>query len=315
MKRIFKTLAVLFAAVLFIAALAASFIHFRGIPKYETPTLNLSVDITPERVANGQKMASVMCVECHMGSDGKLSGKLIPDLPKEFGTIYSRNITQDKAVGIGNWTDGELYYLLRTGICKDGSYIPPYMVKFANASEEDLFSIIAYLRSDKPAVQASSQEPPLSEPSFLTKFLSHVAFKPLPLNPNPIPAPDTTNAIAWGKYLTTAIYQCYECHSADFKTNNQVEPEKSAGFFGGGNKLLTLEGQPIFSPNITFDPTGIASYSELDFINAMRTGKKPDGRQFRYPMVPHASLSDGEIKAMYAYLKSVPKIAKAVASN
>jgi len=312
MKRILKTLGILLAAILFIVILSAGFIHFRGIPKYETANINLNVEVTPERVANGQKMASVMCVECHMGADGKLSGKLITDLPKDFGTIYSRNITQDKTVGIGHWTDGELYYLLRTGICKDGSYIPPYMVKFANASEEDIFSMIAFLRSDKAVVQASSQEPQPSEPSFLTKFLSHVAFKPLPLNPQPILPPDTTQAEVWGKYLTTAVYQCYECHSADFKTNNQIEPEKSVGFFGGGNKLLTLQGEPIFSPNITFDPSGIASYAEVDFINTMRTGKKPDGSQFNYPMLPHASLTDGELKAMYAYLKTVPKISKIV---
>ncbi len=313
MKRILKTLGILILAIVFIVFLAASFIHFKGIPVYDKAEIKLKVELTPERIAKGQKMASVMCVECHLGSDGKLSGKHIPDLPKSYGNINSRNITQDQTAGIGAWTDGELYYLLRTGIGKDGRYIPPYMVKFANASEEDLLSIIAYLRSDKPVVQASSLEPPASEPSFMTKFLSHVAFKPVPLNPNPIPEPDTTNQVAWGKYLTTAVYQCYECHSADFKTNNQLNPELSVGFFGGGNKLLNLNGETIISPNITFDATGIAAYTEDNFVNTMKSGKKINGTQFQYPMLPHAALSDGELKAMFSYLKSIPKISSQTA--
>lgn len=308
MKRFFKIAGILLLAIVFILVIAASFIHFNGIPTYEKGTVSLSVNITPERVAAGQKIANVLCVECHMGSDGKLSGKFIQDLPKEFGVIYSKNITQSKSKGIGNWTDGELYYLLRTGVGKDGKYIPPYMVKFPNASDEDLFNLIAFLRSDKPVVQASSMEPQESEPSLLTKFLCLVAFKPLPLKEEIIPAPDTTNALAWGKYLTTGVYQCYECHSADFKTNNPLEPEKSERFFGGGNKLLQMDGTPIYSPNITFHETGIASYTEEGFMNTLRNGKKPDGTQLKYPMLPHTLLTDGELKAMYAYLKSIPQI-------
>jgi mono/diheme cytochrome c family protein len=307
MKRTLKIIGTLALVLVLILLIGASFIHFRGIPSYETGKVNLTVPITPERVQQGQKLASVMCVECHYGSDDKLSGKLLTDLPKEFGKIYSRNITQDKEVGIGSWTDGELYYLLRTGVGRDGKYIPPYMVKYANASEEDIFSIIAWLRSDKSVVQASKVEPQESEPSFLTKFLCLVAFKPLPLNPDAIPQPDTSNALTYGKYLTS-VYQCYECHSADFKTNNQFEPEKSIGYFGGGNKLFNLQGEQIIAPNITFDPSGIGHYVLQDFVTTMRTGKKPDGAQMKYPMMPHSLLTDAELNAMYEYLRSVPKI-------
>lgn len=66
------------------------------------------------------------------------------------GKIYSQNITQDSTYGIGNWTDAELLYLLRTGIKKDGQYIPPYMAKLTVTSDQDINAIISFLRSDDP---------------------------------------------------------------------------------------------------------------------------------------------------------------------
>lgn len=285
-----------------------TYISIDGIPRYEPSHLEMKVELTPERIAKGQKIASVMCVECHSNEDGILTGKKLLDAPKEFGEIYSRNITKHPEIGIGNWTDGELYYLLRTGIRKDGQYIPPYMVKFPLAADEDVKSIIAWLRSDAHAVQPSEEEAPPTEPSFLTKFLAHVAFKPFELPKAPINMPDTNDAVALGKYLSTAVYSCFACHSADFKTMNELVPEQSVGFFGGGNPLLNKEGQVIHSANITMDETGIGAYTEEDFVRVIQTGKKKDGSQLRYPMIPYAILTDGEAKAIYAYLKTVPKI-------
>jgi cytochrome c2 len=257
-------------------------------------------------VAQGQKIASMECIACHAGEDGKLTGRLLKELPTEFGTVYSRNITSDNEKGIGTWTDGEIYYLLRTGVKRDGQYIPPYMAKFANASDEDLYSVIAWLRSDK--VQPTSEEVPESSPSFLAKFLSHVAFKPLPFPEKPILPPDTNNVIEHGKYLANAVYNCYPCHSADFKTMNDLVPEKTGGFYGGGNKMPNMKGELITTTNLTFDETGIADYTEDEFIQAVKYGKKRNGQLTRFPMFPHIQLTDKEVLAIYAYLKTVPKI-------
>ena len=291
-----------------VSIMAITYFYFKGIPKYSTGKIELKVEVTPERVANGQKIASFLCIECHMGSDGKLSGKLLADAPKEFGSIYSKNITAHPTIGIGGWTDGEIYYLLRTGIKRDGQYIPPYMIKFPLATDEEIYSIIAWLRSDKNAVQPSEQETPDSKPSLLTKVLSNTVFKPLPLPQTQIHNPDTSNAVVWGKYLLNAVYQCYSCHSLDFKSNNELEPEKSEGYCGGGNTLLNLQGEPIKSTNITFDKSGIADYSSDEFVNVIKNGKKKNGTQLRYPMIPATLIPDNEIRAIYAYLKSIPPI-------
>lgn len=314
MKKFFKVTGIVLGAILLCIALFALYVNISGIPKYDVQKIDLNVEITPERVAQGQKIASMECIACHAGNDGKLTGRYMKELPPEFGEIYSRNITNDPDYGIGTWTDGELYTLLRTGLKRDGQYIPPYMAKFPMASDEDLYSVIAWLRSDKFSVQAAQSEAPESKPSLLIKFLSLVAFKPIPYHGIPIAPPDTADQVALGKYLSTALYNCYACHSADFKTMNETKPEKSGGYFGGGNKMADLEGNLIVTTNLTFDETGIAGYSEEDFIQAVKYGRKKNGELTRYPMFPHTQLTDTEVNAIFAYLKTVPKIKNQVKS-
>ncbi|MES2779742.1 MAG: c-type cytochrome [Bacteroidota bacterium] len=313
MKKLFKIIGITLGVIIALALVFAAYVQIDGIPKYEVKTIDLNVEITPERVAQGQKIASMECIACHAAEDGKLTGRQLTELPAEFGTVYSRNITGDMEKGIGTWTDGEILYLLRTGIKRDGQYIPPYMSKFHLASDEDMYSVIAWLRSDK--IVPSSTELPESEPSFLAKFLSHVAFKPLPYPEAAIPQPDTNNAVEHGKYLANAIYNCYPCHSADFKTMNDLEPEKTGGFYGGGNKMPGLKGEIITTANLTFDETGIAQYTAEEFTQAVKYNKKRDGTLLRYPMFPHNQLTDKEAIAIYAYLKTVPKISHKIESN
>lgn len=309
MKKIFRWLLRGAGALLVLAGGYALYVQITGIPKYPTQKIELTVERTPERVARGKQFALLLCVNCHRdATTGALTGKQMTDAPKEFGDIYSRNITRHPTKGIGSWTDGELAFLFRTGIRRDGQYLPPYMVKLAHLSDEDLFSIIAFLRSDDPLVAPSEAEPPRTRPSFLTKFLSHVAFKALPYPPGPIAAPSRADKVAYGRYLVEGL-DCYPCHSADFKTMNVAEPDKTPGYLGGGNEVLDLSGKKVYSANLTFDEaTGIGKWSEADFARALRRGFRPDNTPIRYPMVPMPELTDEDSAAIYAYLKSIPKL-------
>lgn len=309
MKKFLKYLLVAVAIIVVGVGVFLSYIAVKGIPTYEPEHVELTVEVTPERVAHGKKLSALLCNNCHYNDETKgLTGKFFADLPPEFGTIYSMNITQDRGVGIGAWTDGQLAYFLRTGIRPDGSYAPLYMPKFIHASDEDMASIIAFLRSNDPLVSSSQAEPPLSEPSFLVKFLCNVVFSPSKYPATPVPEPDTTNIVEHGKYLTTALYDCYTCHSADFTKLNIDQPHLSAGFLGGGNKVLNMEGNGLLSANITMDKeTGIGNWSEEQFVKALRFGQTPTG-SLRYPMIPYSLLTEQESKAIYAYLKTVPVI-------
>jgi hypothetical protein len=309
MKKAFKYLFIVLGIIILIGLTGFVFIEIRGIPTYEVKKIDYKVHITPERVERGKKLMLLLCANCHRDqATGKLTGERMMEAPHEFGQIFSQNITQDKTYGIGEWTDGELLYLLRTGIKRDGKYSPPYMAKLPYMADEDINSVIAFLRSDDPLVAASATPDRPCEPAFLTKFLCTVAFKPLKMPDRKIEMPDTNNAVAFGKYLAFNL-ECFSCHSADFRTNNAEQPEKSKGFFGGGNKTLNREGREIVTQNLTPDKeTGISDWTEEKFIQAVKYGFKENQPGLRYPMVPFIYLTDREAKAIYAYLQTVPPV-------
>ncbi len=310
-KKILKRLGYVLFAVIAIAAALAGYVQVDGIPKYkaEIPT-DIHVEPTKERVAQGKKLGELLCVSCHLNKETqRLTGSHIEDMPAEFGVVYSKNITQHPERGIGKWTDAELVYFLRTGIRPDGQYVPPWMIKLPHLSDEDMFSIIAWLRSDDPRL-APTDVPPagVTQPTFLAKALTHGVFGPLPYPKEPIATPPKTDKIAYGRYLVFAL-DCYGCHSADFKSMNILEPEKTPGYMGGGNAIVGTDGHRIFTANLTPDmETGIGTWSEKDFVRALRKGFRPDGRALHYPMLPKPELDDEDASAIYNYLRSIPPI-------
>ncbi|MCV9388575.1 c-type cytochrome [Reichenbachiella ulvae] len=284
------------------------YISGKGIPSYEVKLPDYTVKSSPEAIERGKKLALMLCAGCHMNREtGKLTGTQMLDAPAEFGPIYSRNITQDKNYGIGNWTDAELLYLLRTGIKKDGQYVPPYMAKLTNMADEDVNAIIAFLRSDEALVAADPTPDKDSDPSFLTKLLSNLAWKPMPMPTEVIPMPDTADQVQLGKYLAYNL-ECFSCHSADFKTNDFMNPDQSKGYFGGGNQTLNLKGQIVATANLTPHETGIGNWSQEDFVKAVKFGLVPNDRALRYPMHPYTQLSDYEAASIYEYLMTIPPI-------
>jgi len=312
-----KPLRMILVGVGTLSALAggvALYIQLDSIPRYEPGRIRMKVGVTPERVARGRRSAMMLCVACHLdNATGALSGRRMEDLPPQFGVAVSANITQDDATGIGSWTDGEIAYLLRTGVARDGRYTPPWMIKLPTLADEDLKDIIAFLRSDDPLLRPVKARPAPSQPSFFTKFLCRVAFKPLPWPEKPIPQPDPRDPVAVGLYLVNSHAQCFGCHSRDFAKNDDLHPERSAGYLGGGNPMPDMLGRTIVTSNITFDETGIGGWSEDEFVRALRHGVRPDNAVLVYPMVPYPELSDAEARAIYAYLRTVPKIKNRVA--
>lgn len=315
MKKIFRYLLYTIGIVISLLLIFVLFVQFRGIPTYEAKEAKVVVNSTPEKILHGKKLASMLCVKCHLNPEtNQLTGKFLADAPKVFGEIYSKNITQSKEHGIGNWTDGQIAYLLRTGIRPNGTFIPPYMPKFNGMADEDIESILAWLHSDDPMLAESNAVPPQSEPSWFTKFLCTVAIKPLPFDGSPRVLPDTNDAVAHGKYLATFQLQCFACHSHDFAKNNDLQPELSEGFFGGGNPMLDYDGKTVMTANLTMDEeTGIGSWTEEQFVKAVKTMQAPMGKTLSYPMEPYSMLDDQEVKHIYAYLKTIPKIKNRVA--
>jgi len=101
-----------------------------------------------------------------------------------------------------------------------------------------------------------------------------------------------------GEYLVKAA-GCIGCHT---------EAKKGAVPFAGGRELKTPFGT-FYGPNITPHPrAGIGSWSEADFIRAMREGVRTDGANL-FPAFPYTSftkITDADLRDLWAYLRSLP---------
>jgi len=149
-------------------------------------------------------------------------------------------------------------------------------------------------------------------------------------------------ALTHGKYLVT-LAGCHDCHTPKLMTekgpvldtkrllsgfpSSEKAPAIPEGVIGpkswGG--LFTKDGTGwagpwgiSFASNLTPDKeTGIGVWTEKTFIKTLRTGKTPGGR----PMLPHPmpweniqQASDKDLKAMFAYLMSLPPVRNMVPS-
>jgi hypothetical protein len=110
----------------------------RKIPEPDSGKINLST---------GKKIVSNFCASCHLSGDGALSGRILME-HKQWGLIGTGNLTKHPDSNISSYSDAELFIFLRTGIKKDGKMAYPMMPKSATISDQDLYSAIAFLRSE-----------------------------------------------------------------------------------------------------------------------------------------------------------------------
>ncbi|MBV9574894.1 MAG: c-type cytochrome [Acidobacteriales bacterium] len=248
------------------------------------------------------------CVDCHSphdpskdgapvvsGAEG--SGEVMPfdGLP---GRVVAPNITPDTATGAGTWSDDQLARAIREGIGHDGRALFPMMPYslYRNMSDEDLASVVVYIRSMPPV----AHQLPGTEIVFPVKYLMRSAPRPVT---EPVSAPPTKDPILWGRYLTTSMASCGDCHTP------RRHGEAVAGMdFAGGN-VFSGEWGHAASANITPDASGINYYDEALFIQVMRTGKVR--ARALSPIMPYefyGGLSDDDLKAIFAYLHSVKPV-------
>ncbi len=109
-----------------------------------------------------------------------------------------------------------------------------------------------------------------------------------------------------GKYLVTGIAACGNCHSS-----RTPEGELVASMELAGNFVIEEPGFRAYAPNITPDTrTGIGSWTDVEIIRAVREGVRRDGQVMGPPMAfPfYRDISDNDMRAIVAYLRSVPAI-------
>jgi mono/diheme cytochrome c family protein len=89
--------------------------------------------------------------------------------------------------------------------------------------------------------------------------------------------------------------------------------ERGGKLLAGGRPLQTPFGT-FYGSNLTpHRETGLGSWSEADFLRAMRQGLAPGGRHL-FPVFPFTSftgMSNADLTDLWAYLRSVPPVARA----
>ena len=318
MKKALKIFGIILGVVVVGLLGVLAYISFALPNVGEAPAMK--VEITPARVERGKYIAHhvAVCLDCHSTRDySKFSAPPIAgtygkggerfDQNDGFpGVFTSKNITPS---GIGNWSDGEIYRAITSGVSRDGHPFFPIMPYpyYGKMNEEDVKSIIAYLRTLKPI----DYQPAASKPDFPFNFI----LRTIPKKADPMPLPDPNDELATGKYLTT-LAGCIECHTP--VDQGQVI-EKEA--FSGGRDFKLPNGT-LYTANITPDPeTGIGSWTKEVFVARFKAYADstyvphtvaPGEMQTIMPWTMYCGMTEKDLGAIYTYLRTVKPIKKAI---
>ena len=232
------------------------------------------------------------------------------EFPIPSGAVYSTNITSDKETGLGAWTDQQILDAMTKGISRDGSRILPVMPyeKYSGMAQQDLKSLVAYLRTLKPIKKAT---PPLKTWAPLMRSVGTLAYLKLFGRFSSSPAEAPSSGVERGRYLVDHVSICADCHTP---RNSIGVPYQSLYLAGASEKIGPL-GNAV--PNITPDKeTGIGDWKREEIAELLRTGTKPDQDSVEglmYEVVQGApygfkDMRNEDALAIADYLKTIPAI-------
>lgn len=224
-------------------------------------------------VAAGERLARIRgCTGCH-GAD--LEGGVFFDEP-----LVGRIVVPDLTRVALEYSDPELERAIRRGVRKNGRgmlVMPSDM--FYHLTDEDLGSIIAYMRSvvpaDGPATEISLG--PMARGMLLARVFTTAASRIDHEAPRLDPG-DGSDPVRLGRYLATTV--CTECHGTDFT--------------GSSDGSIPSLSQAL-------------AYSDEDFRTLMREGRALGDRELNLMAEVargrFAHFTDVEIAALQAFLR------------
>lgn len=299
------------ATLTFAAAIIVAAVSTQGCtPKVESKSNPSTGEAKPQisRLERGKYLAEgvMHCFQCHSDLNWKTDATPVPGRKgaghdwKDYGVPFSLvapNLTPDRETGTGNWTDETFARAIREGKGHDGRTLFPLMpyMQYRSLSDEDLASVITYLRSLEP-VRNKLRKTAL--PDEIKGFLP--PHQPIT---EPVPEPDMADPVKRGAYLVQ-IGNCAECH-----TPRNEKDQPIAGLEFGGGSILEGPWGRVASANLTSDPTGISYYDEAQFIKTIRTGQV--GARKLKPIMPWGylrNMNDEDLKAVFAYLRTLKPV-------
>ncbi len=315
MRKALKVIGILVLILVVVVAGAAFYVKTFLPNVGEAPALKIVS--TPEKVKRGEYLANhvMVCMDCHsernwnyfggpMETDSLGRGGEVFNREMGFpGVFYSANITP---AGIGDWTDGEILRAITTGVRKNGKPIFPVMphANYGTLDQEDIEAVICYLRTLKPL----EYKVPESEIDFPMNFIINTIPKKASFNKRP----DSTDIVAYGKYMITAA-SCGECHTPFDKGKFNEEMRLAGG------RAFEMPGGTLVTANLTPDPaTGIGNLSKEEFLDRFRAYRdsayshRPVNFMTDFtsmmPWAVYAGMSDHDLGAIYEYLRTLKPI-------
>jgi len=266
---------------------------------------------SPALVERGAYLARAgNCMSCHTARGGSpyAGGR---GIATPFGTVFSGNLTPDKATGIGDWSASHFWRAMHNGRSKDGRLLYPAFpyTSYTEVTREDSDALYAYLQSLPAAAQPNT--PHALRWPFSTQAALAV-WRALYFSPRPY-TPDTAQTAEWnrGAYLVRGLGHCSACHSA----RNALGASSTPLDLAGG--LIPM--QNWYAPSLTSAAeAGVADWQPEHIAALLKTGVSPRGSVLG-PMaevVLHSTqhLSDADLNAMAIFLKSLPPAAVASAT-
>jgi mono/diheme cytochrome c family protein len=298
MTRIFKFLGYLAGGIviLVVALVTAVFLASNARLK-KTFAVNprpVAIPTDAVAIARGKHLAETRgCNDCH-GKD-YAGNRVIED--GAMGTLHAPNLTMGKGGRIAAFKDEDWVRAIRHGVGPDqrGLFVMP-SEEYAHFSDGDLGALIAFLKTvpsvDRERVPTSLGPVSRGLLAFGKMKLAASVIDHPNVNPKSI-APAVTPE--YGRYVAAS---CTGCHGQNLS----------------GGKIEV--GPPSWPQAANLTPHAdarVTKWSEADFIETLRTAKCPDGTVLNEVMPRvFGQMNDVELKALWAYLKTLPAAATGV---
>jgi mono/diheme cytochrome c family protein len=228
----------------------------------------------------------VSCDGCH-GAD--FGGLAIVDVPI-VGRWIAPNITEGKGSVTLGYTASNWDHAVRHGLRRDGRSSSMPALDFVNLADRELSDIAAYIRSRPPVYKDPGRVKFGPVFTFLIATDSNAISASVidHEKAHAIEPPESAPTVEYGEHL---VQVCRGCHGEHLS----------------GGKLKGDPNMPIVA-NLTPHETGLLDWSEADFIRALREGKRKDGTAISeyMPWKAYGQMGDAELRAIYAYLRTVP---------
>ena len=286
------------------------------------PDLKTSTDSTV--IARGKYLVHgpAHCSNCHVGSYAEMiKTDMGEDVPLKggvrfplgpLGELSPANLTSDSESGLGRYSDGEIFRMMRHAVKPDGTASMALMMPFWNMADEDLVAVVSYLRTLEPV----NNTIPVPEWTFMGKMVRTMAptFQPIFEPTPPDHSPPMEPTAARGEYLARYVANCVGCHTPrDMMTYEAIGPEYSGGMemeplpalhveLGIDPELWTR------SPNITPHPeSALSRFKSLEEWKArFRQGRIILNSPMHWG--PFSKMSDEDLEALWIYLNSLEPV-------